>query len=308
MSRWSEHTFGVMGCTALVRVLDARPGDLEGAAALLAELDAEWSRFRPDGALGRLNTDRRPVVAVPPRLAWAIGRALDAAVRSGGLVDPTLGAPLRRLGYDRTFSELDPAGRAARSPARRARPARPAPDAGWRRVEVDEHLGLVHRPPGLELDLGGIGKGLAADLLVERLGAREHVVVSLGGDVVCGGHRAREIPQAVTVDDPHGGPPLATLELHGGAAATSGVTRRAWRAGGEDLHHLLDPATGRPAHTGLVQVTALAPSGLEAERIAKQALLAGPAAAPAILAAGGVLVADDGTVTHLGPVPARSAA
>jgi len=307
MSGWTQRELRVMGCSALVRILGAAPGDLDRAASLLDELDDEWSRFRPDGALGRLNADPRPVVAVPSRLAWAIGRALDAARASSGLVDPTLGAPLRALGYDRTFAELSRAGAVVGLGRRRLRPAGAAASGAWRRVSVDERRGLVRRPPGVELDLGGIGKGLAGDLVVAQLAARDHVVVALGGDVVCGGRRADELGQPVVVDDPYGGAPRATLALRRGAAATSGITRRAWRAGGEVRHHLLDPATGRPAQTGLVQVTALGSDGLEAERLAKQALLAGPGAAPAILLGGGVLVADDGAVTRLEPMLRRAA-
>ena len=81
---------------------------------------------------------------------------------------------------------------------------------------------------------------------------------------------------------------IAELPLRDGAAATSGVTRRGW--------HLIDPGTGRPARTGVVQATALAPTALEAEVRAKAALLAGPEAGPEHLAHGGLLVLANGEV------------
>jgi thiamine biosynthesis lipoprotein len=98
---------------------------------------------------------------------------------------------------------------------------------------------------------------------------------------------------------------LHTFALADGGVATSGIGRRSWLdARGRPAHHLLDPATGRPAFTGLVQVTALAPTALEAEIRAKAALLSGPDAARAWLPDGGVLVADDGGFTVVEPASA----
>ncbi|MGH2850708.1 MAG: FAD:protein FMN transferase, partial [Solirubrobacteraceae bacterium] len=94
---------------------------------------------------------------------------------------------------------------------------------------------------------------------------------------------------------------LHVFELVGGAAATSGIGRRSWHdAAGRPAHHLLDPTTGLPAYTGVVQVTALAPTGVEAEARAKAALLRGPREGPGVLEHGGVLVDDDGGVRVLG--------
>jgi thiamine biosynthesis lipoprotein len=88
---------------------------------------------------------------------------------------------------------------------------------------------------------------------------------------------------------------LHRFELTSGAVATSGIGRRSWiDANGHPAHHLLDAATGRPAFTGVVQVTAIAPSGVEAEILAKTALLRGAAGAAATLRHGGALVHDDG--------------
>ncbi|HET9040821.1 MAG TPA: FAD:protein FMN transferase, partial [Gemmatimonadales bacterium] len=81
-----------------------------------------------------------------------------------------------------------------------------------------------------------------------------------------------------------------------GAVATSGIGRRAWLTPqGEPAHHLLDPATGLPAFTGVVQVTALAPTAWLGEVLAKTALLRGPGGAAQALAFGGCVVFDDGT-------------
>ena len=110
----------------------------------------------------------------------------------------------------------------------------------------------------------------------------------------CGGDMRVHGAHEVLVAHPFGAEPAASIPLSGGAAATSGVDARLW---GTSAHHLLDPATGEPAWTGVVSATALAPTGAEAEALAMAALLAGPDAGRALLERrGGVLVLDDGAV------------
>jgi thiamine biosynthesis lipoprotein len=103
-------------------------------------------------------------------------------------------------------------------------------------------------------------------------------------------------PRRVHVASPFGGPPLHTFRLADVAAATSGIGRRSWLdAHGRPAHHLLDPATGTPAFSGIVQATAIAPTALEAEIRAKAAVLSGPDGAAGWLQQGGVIVFDDGS-------------
>ncbi len=92
------------------------------------------------------------------------------------------------------------------------------------------------------------------------------------------------------------------MRVAAGGVATSGINVRLWRTGGGRFaHHLLDPATGEPAWTGLVGVTALGSTALEAETLAKAALLSGPEAAREWLAEhGGLLVHDTGETERVG--------
>jgi thiamine biosynthesis lipoprotein len=104
------------------------------------------------------------------------------------------------------------------------------------------------------------------------------------------------MPRDVYVADPFGGEPIHTFVLGDAGVATSGIGRRSWL--GEDgmpAHHLLDPATGRPAFTGVVQATAIAPTAVEAEWRAKAAVLSGPDGALGWLPYGGAVVYDDGS-------------
>jgi thiamine biosynthesis lipoprotein len=161
----------------------------------------------------------------------------------------------------------------------------------------------IARPAGVLIDTGGTTKGLLADAVAHALAPFAHFVVDCGGDMRIGG--AAGGPRAVVVEHPLTRDHHATLEVADGAVATSGLGKRVWgRPGGGYAHHLLDPATGEPAWTGLIAVTATAPTALEAEAIAKSALLTGPAGARELLAEhGGLIVHDDGTPEHIVPHP-----
>ena len=293
-----DDSFPAMGTFA--RVVRDGDGGLD-VPAVFAEIERRLSRFDPGSDLSRLNADPRACVPAGPLLRAAVAGALRAASLTGGLVDPTLLGALRRAGYRESRAHIEPSSLArglASAPPRR--PARPNPAAEWRAVEVDDGAGVIRRPPGLELDLGGSVKGWAADLVVARLARHGRCAVDCGGDLrVAAGSGA---PWEVRVRHPLTGAIAHTLRVSAGGVATSGIDARLWeRPEGDFAHHLIDPATGSPAWTGLVAATALAPTGLEAEALAKAALLSGPAAGRRLLRDrhGGVLVHDDGAVERV---------
>ena len=256
-----------------------------------------FTRFEPDSELSLLNEDPRAEVPASELLVRLAAAVRTAGELSGGLVDATLAEEIEIAGYGEDLGEpLSPALALALAPPRRA--ARQAAATGrperWREVEGDAASGIVRRPPGVRIDGGGLAKGIFADVLAERLAGHWAFAVDCSGDLAVGGdaHLTREIH----VECPLSGRALHTFELIDGCVATSGITRRSWLGGdGRPAHHLLDPSTGAPAFTGIVQATALAPSALEAEIRAKAALLAGPRRAAAQLPHGGVVVLDDGS-------------
>jgi thiamine biosynthesis lipoprotein len=290
-----DDTFPTMGTFA--RVVRDADGGLD-VPSVFAEIDRRLSRFDPGSDLSRLNADPRACVPAGALLRAAVEAALRAASLTGGLVDPTLLGALRSAGYRESRTHIEPSSlqrRLGSAPPRR--PARPHPAERWRAVEVDDSAGVIRRPPGLELDLGGSAKGWAADLVAARLERHGRCVVDCGGDlrVVAG----RGAPWEVRVRHPLTGGVAHTLRVRAGGVATSGIDARLWeRPEGGLAHHLIDPATETPAWTGLIAATALAPTALEAEALAKAALLSGPAAGRSLLEAshGGVLVLDDGSV------------
>jgi thiamine biosynthesis lipoprotein len=311
-----EHdvSFDAMG--SRLRLLIGEPGPgmapapeaAERVRRFVTEFDAALSRFKPDSELCALNDDPRERVPASELLRDAVKAGLAAAERSGGLVDPTLVGPIESAGYAASRAGVPGAPLAtalAEAPPRR--PARPDPEASWQRFEVDDVAGTISRPPGVRFDTGGAGKGLAADLIAARLRGYSRFIVDCGGDIRIGGPDALVQPYEVFVEHPLTGERAYVLRLGSGAVATSGLNVRVWRgADGRYAHHLLDPSTGEPAWTGLIGATALGDTAVEAETLAKAALLSGPDGGRAVLTErGGLLVHDDGRVETVGPLSAR---
>jgi FAD:protein FMN transferase len=260
----------------------------------------QFSRFEPDSELSRMNRDPRETVPVSPVMTRFVEAALNAAAMTGGLVDPTLAGELDRAGYGTHFDSMPVPLRSALALAPPRAPGGTNPAASWREVHVDRTAGTVMRPPGVRLDSGGIVKGMFGDMLAAVLSKHEGFAVDAAGDVRFGG--SVSLLRPVRVASPFDESVLHAFELERGAVATSGIGRRSWLdSDGRPAHHLLDPATGRPAFTGVVQVTALAPSGVQAESLSKAALLSGPDRARARLTHGGVVVYDDETFDVIDP-------
>lgn len=283
----TDLSFDCMGTT--VRLVVADEATALACQEFLHDFDRALSRFRPESELSRLNASPHAEVEASALLRAAVSAGLVAAELTSGLVDPTLTEALEANGYDRTRREPElPLHHALiQAPARV--PA--TPGSAWTRVEVTDHS--IRRPPGLQLDTGGIGKGLAVDMLALRLNGGRWAI-DCGGDLRVSG------AFAVNVRHPLTGETIETLRLQDQAVATSGIDRRLWRApDGTPRHHILDPATHEPAWTGVIGATALAPTAAEADTLAKAALLSGPDQAPRWLRRhGGLFILDDGSVIH----------
>ncbi|MGH3207060.1 MAG: FAD:protein FMN transferase [Trebonia sp.] len=306
----------------LVQLVVTPPGLLPAARELLEAdllaLDLACSRFRPDSelvAIGNVARDTPgPVtVAVSPLLAEAVAVSLRAAQLTDGDVDPTVGGALADLGYDRDFAELtrpeqpeaaggDDAGRVS---------VRVIP--GWRAVRVDVERQRLTVPAGVQLDLGATVKGWAADRAAARiaqvLGCG--VLVSLGGDTAvageppAGGWRIR-VQDRTALPGAAADGPSQVVTIRDGGLATSSTAARRWRRGGDVLHHILDPRTGRPAAPVWRTVSVAAMTCADANTAATAAVIRGRQALPWLAGLGlpARLVAQDGTVRTLNAWPA----
>jgi thiamine biosynthesis lipoprotein len=300
MTRDSEigETFECFGSTCAAFLIGSgRAGSAREAAAMVRRELFGWhrrfSRFIADSELSRLNGDPREQVPVSPLMARFADAVVTAGSLTGGLVDATLLDQIERAGYIRDLRDPLPLALALELGPPRKRAAAAA-SRNWKQIEVDFANGLMRRPPMVKLDSGGLAKGLFADVLAERLASHASFAVNCAGDIAVGG--AGRLTRPIRVESPFDGRILHTFELQRSGIATSGIGRRSWLdARGRPAHHLLDPFTGEPAFTGVVQVTALAPSALMAEIHAKAAILSGPGHAARWLGHGGVIVFDDGS-------------
>jgi thiamine biosynthesis lipoprotein len=288
-----------LGTAVRVSVLAASAPEADRIADLappiLERLEARWSRFRPESELCRLNRAAGTPVMVSDETFDAVGRAIEAWRATHGCFDPTVLPALLALGYDRDFQSVASDGAAVRATG---------PTTGCAEITLDPLVRAIVLPHGTTLDLGGIGKGLAADRLAADLLAAGAlgVCADLGGDVRVSGTGPRAGAWPVTVDDPLTTGATGALVIRDGGVATSTHLRRSWRRGGRTVHHLVDPRTGEPADSGLASVTVVAGTTWWAEVIAKAAYIAGAdAGADLVTAAGltGLLVHDDGHVTDL---------
>ena len=256
------------------------PAAAERARRFVVEFDAALSRFKPDSELCALNADPRERVPASALLRAAVRAGLTAAERSGGLVDPTLVGEIESAGYVASRAGVPgaPLGDAlAEAPARR--PARPNPAARWRRVRGRRRgRRRSSARPASASTPAAPARGSRRTWSPTRLRGYSRFIVDCGGDIRIGG--ARRPGRARTRSSssiPLTGERAFVLRLGSGGVATSGLNVRIWRgADGRYAHHLLDPATGEPAWTGLIGATALGDTAVEAETFAKAALLSGP--------------------------------
>ncbi|MCY0955167.1 FAD:protein FMN transferase [Streptomyces sp. H27-S2] len=285
-----------MGSTGHLLVAGGAPGLPATARRRLEELESLWSRFRADSELCLLNSSPGRWIEVSPPTVAIVSRAVRAWELTGGLFDPTVLPALESVGYTRNFEAL---------PGERSVAASSVPAPGCSGIEI--WADRVRLPRGVRLDLGGIGKGFAADLVAEELRAAgaAGACVNLGGDVRALGSAPGAASWVVAVEDEaRPGTDLAWLGLAEGAVATSTRLRRRWRAQGRESHHLIDPVSGAPAASEVATVTVVAGEAHWAEVLAKAALIAGLNDGAALLekhGVAGLLVTEDGAAHNAGP-------
>jgi len=260
----------------LVQLVVTEPPCLAEARRLLesdlAEVDAACSRFRADSEIRALRTGAGRTTKLSPLLAEAIAVALRAARLTEGDVDPTVGAAMSAIGYDRDFEHVPP----AEPPL--AITVRAVP--GWREVCLDGQS--LTMPAGIQLDLGATAKAWAADRSAARIASRLGcgVLVSLGGDTAVAGPapatgwRIRVQDVTGSPEDPPDGP-YALVAIRDGGLATSSTAARRWRRGGDVLHHILDPRTGLPAEPVWRTVSVAAGSCADANAASTAAVIRG---------------------------------
>ena len=237
----------------------------------LAAVDLACSRFRADSEICALRAANGQQVS--PLLAEAIAVALRAAELTDGDVDPTVGAAMSAVGYDRDFEQIQQVGP----------PVTVRRVPGWRAIRLDGRV--LTMPEGIQLDLGATAKAWAADRSAQRIAPRINggVLVSLGGDIAVAGP-APEGGWRIRVQDVTGEPdetpegPYALISIRDGGLATSSTRARRWQRGGDVLHHILDPRTSLPAEPVWRTVSVAAGTCADANAASTAAVIRGRAA------------------------------
>lgn len=252
---------------------DALDDAMQRAVRRLEHVEQCWSRFIAASDVSRINQlgPAGGTLEVDPSTLTLLATMLEGYERTAGRFDPTLLRAVITEGY--RASHLDPT---MVSPV-----AAPTGHlASLHDLGLDPAANTVTVPPGLVLDPGGIGKGLAADMAVARLLAEgvDGAMVAIGGDLAMGGTPVDAAGWLVDVEnpDPDDGL-LCRLAISGGGVATSSVRSRRWTRDGIERHHQIDPCTETCTTTDLTAVTVIAPAGWLAEVHATAALAVGSA-------------------------------
>ncbi len=237
---------------------------LEEAFAMMRQFEARYSRFKTDNELHRFNESAGGVVS--PELFDLLSQAQKFYLSTSGLFDPSILPALEHIGYTSTPSLKAPANKSSFS-----------------QVHLDHATLTVTKPRDLFIDLGGIGKGYIVDRVADFLSLHfEHFLIDAGGDIFAKGSNIKEgYPYwAIDVEHPDPQQEMTTLLLHDMAVATSGRTRRHWKQGQAEKHHLIDPRTQDSAVPDYQSVTVIAKSTTEADILAKTLFIAGKNQAP----------------------------
>ena len=265
-----SRAFKAMGANASITLVGGHPHLVDDAIGLAAELEGLWTRFSPDSDISLLNWSEGTPIEVDPRTATLVDYMQRAWKDTGGAFDPTLLPQLLLEGY--THSVVD---------ATRGTTLPDSARAPGQLGDVIIEGNIITVPKGTTLDAGGIGKGFAADLIVDfcRSAGAMGAMVELGGDLRVDGFSPRGRGWRIGVENPlnldsH----VSVVEIESGGLATSSqLKRRFHNAQGKETHHLIDSLSGESLESDSLSVTVLAPTAWQAEVMTKVGFQKSPA-------------------------------
>lgn len=254
----------VLGTACTIRLLEGgTQATLQEAFSRLQAIEHRMSANKDGTEIAAVNEQagKKPVKVSDDTFS-VISRALEFAKLSGGAFDPSVG-PLVKLWNIGSGNEKVPAKSAITAALSLV---------DWRKVELDPQAKTVLlKQPGMRLDLGAIAKGYAADVVASILEKHKvkAAVVDLGGNVLVFGAKKDKSPWRVGVQDPESsrGEYLGIVTGTQMTVVTSGVYERYFMENGVRYHHILSTATGFPIENGLLSVTIIARSSIDADAL-----------------------------------------
>jgi thiamine biosynthesis lipoprotein len=263
----------IMGVEAGITLYSTDPARAREAAreafGRMIELDAVMSDYREDSELSRLC--RQPAgrpIPVSADLFGVLERSLVFASATDGAFDPTVGRLSQLWRVARRNGRLPDPGAIGRARA----------TTGWWLLELDEQARTATRVrDGTALDLGGIGKGYAADAALSTLrgmGA-PRALIDLGGDLVAGDPPPGRDAWMVAIDSGMAGADQRRVRLANAAIATSGDAEQFLEIDGVRYAHIIDPRTGCAVRNAST-VTVIATDATTADALASALSVLGP--------------------------------
>ena len=291
-----------MGTITTITAFDRKGREnIEGCFDVIDEVDALLDFHSKDSELGYLNAHaHESPVKVSHELFDLVSNAYDMTVLTDGAFNLAIG-PLVEL--------WDIGGENARVPSQ-DEIDEVLPLLDWNNVILDEDEETVYLAvPGMKIDLGGIGKGYAADRVVSFLKSRgvDKAIVNLGGNVYALGEKSKGKPWKVGIRKPEDDSNefFTVVEVSNESVVTSGGYERYFVAeDGKVYHHILDSNTGYPADSDILSVTIVDESSTIADVLSTATFALGSVEGRSLLeklGVEGVFLLQDGSVVKVGP-------
>ena len=288
----AERTFFAMDTVMNVRIYTGgHEALLDAAEDRVRELEGLLSVTDENSEIYALNRDG--FAALSGDAAGLLANALDMCERTDGALDVTIYPVLRAWGFTTGEYAVPDAGAIAALLAR----------VDYTQVALDETAGAAFLPDGVEVDLGSVAKGYTGDVLAGLLKVRgvESALLDLGGNIQAVGSRPDGTPWRIGVQAPEGDGYIGVVSVSDKAVVTSGGYERYFEQDGVRYWHIIDPATGAPARSGLASVTIIGDSGLLCDALSTALFVMGLDGALEHWRTHrdfeAVLIADDGSVT-----------
>ena len=253
-------------CEVLMEVDDRRDAEriLSIVSSEALRVEHKFSRYLPDNIVHRINSSEGRPVVVDEETARLLDFARTLYELSEGRFDATSGVLRRIWTFDggSTIPDQESILEVLRY-------------VGWNRVAWDGRA--IRLEPGMQIDLGGIGKEYAVDRAALIVDDRTSCLINFGGDIVVTRGRRDGQPWRVGIErpSPDSGERVRVIRLNEGGLATSGDTHRFVMKDGVRLSHILDPRTGWPVADAPRSVTVAAGSCVQAGMVATLAMLHG---------------------------------
>ncbi len=250
----------------------------EAAFEEIERLEEALSNYRSSSELSRINRlAAHEAVTTDPEVFQLIKRSLEYSRQTDGAFDITVGPLMRAWGFFRGKGHYPTAAELAQART----------SVGWKNVILDPVARTVRfTTPGVELDLGAIGKGYTVDRVVailEDTGITSALVDAGSSTLYALGAPPGQAGWTVRVPQPADRTKtLKKVLLRDQSLSTSGSYEKFFRLNGRTYCHIMDPRTGRPVE-GVLQTTVIAPDGITTDALSTSTFVMGPAAGKKLL-------------------------